>query len=82
MWYYEEIEIGLFAGLTDWNMLSLYLILSNRWFCVESGNADNPSVILIHGFPSQVSHNFPLMVEKDPKLIKIKGHTFCQFLFF
>ncbi|XP_010258609.1 PREDICTED: uncharacterized protein LOC104598304 isoform X2 [Nelumbo nucifera] len=24
-----------------------------RWFCVESGNADNPSVILIHGFPSQ-----------------------------
>ncbi|XP_061359190.1 uncharacterized protein LOC133303316 [Gastrolobium bilobum] len=25
-----------------------------RWFCVESGSADNPSVILIHGFPSQV----------------------------
>ncbi|XP_024965545.1 epoxide hydrolase 1 isoform X1 [Cynara cardunculus var. scolymus] len=24
-----------------------------RWFCVESGNADKPSVILIHGFPSQ-----------------------------
>ncbi|CAO2818961.1 unnamed protein product [Amaranthus hypochondriacus] len=24
-----------------------------RWFCVESGNADNPSVMLIHGFPSQ-----------------------------
>ncbi|XP_052302670.1 uncharacterized protein LOC7469371 isoform X1 [Populus trichocarpa] len=24
-----------------------------RWFCVESGNADNPTVILIHGFPSQ-----------------------------
>ncbi|TKY68788.1 Haloalkane dehalogenase [Spatholobus suberectus] len=24
-----------------------------RWFCVESGSADNPSVILIHGFPSQ-----------------------------
>ncbi|KAK2352676.1 alpha/beta-Hydrolases superfamily protein [Trifolium repens] len=24
-----------------------------RWFCVEKGNADNPSVILIHGFPSQ-----------------------------
>ncbi|KAI5423096.1 hypothetical protein KIW84_046189, partial [Lathyrus oleraceus] len=24
-----------------------------RWFCVESGNADNPSVILVHGFPSQ-----------------------------
>ncbi|XP_027335449.1 uncharacterized hydrolase YNR064C isoform X4 [Abrus precatorius] len=24
-----------------------------RWFCVESGRADNPSVILIHGFPSQ-----------------------------
>lgn len=24
-----------------------------RWFCVESGSAANPSVILIHGFPSQ-----------------------------
>ncbi|KMT10130.1 hypothetical protein BVRB_5g118930 [Beta vulgaris subsp. vulgaris] len=24
-----------------------------RWFCVESGNPDNPSVMLIHGFPSQ-----------------------------
>ncbi|KAF4371835.1 hypothetical protein F8388_009226 [Cannabis sativa] len=24
-----------------------------RWFCVESGSADNPSVILVHGFPSQ-----------------------------
>ncbi|EOX93705.1 Alpha/beta-Hydrolases superfamily protein isoform 3 [Theobroma cacao] len=24
-----------------------------RWFCVESGNADNHTVILIHGFPSQ-----------------------------
>ncbi|KAI3810876.1 hypothetical protein L1987_20499 [Smallanthus sonchifolius] len=24
-----------------------------RWFCVESGNVDKPSVILIHGFPSQ-----------------------------
>ncbi|GAB4830370.1 hypothetical protein Ancab_020007 [Ancistrocladus abbreviatus] len=24
-----------------------------RWFIVESGNADNPSVMLIHGFPSQ-----------------------------
>lgn len=29
------------------------MILCNRWFCVESGNADNPTVILIHGFPSQ-----------------------------
>lgn len=24
-----------------------------RWFCVESGKADSPPVILIHGFPSQ-----------------------------
>ncbi|GAY51622.1 hypothetical protein CUMW_135570 [Citrus unshiu] len=24
-----------------------------RWFCVESGNADNHTVLLIHGFPSQ-----------------------------
>ncbi|XP_048337191.2 uncharacterized protein LOC107413753 isoform X2 [Ziziphus jujuba] len=24
-----------------------------RWFCVERGSADNPSVILVHGFPSQ-----------------------------
>ncbi|KAJ0681101.1 putative haloalkane dehalogenase [Helianthus annuus] len=24
-----------------------------RWFCVESGNVDKPSVLLIHGFPSQ-----------------------------
>ncbi|KAJ0053035.1 hypothetical protein Pint_03106 [Pistacia integerrima] len=24
-----------------------------RWFCVESGSADNHSVLLIHGFPSQ-----------------------------
>ncbi|PON75146.1 Alpha/beta hydrolase fold [Parasponia andersonii] len=24
-----------------------------RWFCVEAGSADNPSVILVHGFPSQ-----------------------------
>ncbi|XP_024020846.1 uncharacterized protein LOC21390829 isoform X2 [Morus notabilis] len=24
-----------------------------RWFCVESGSADNPSVVLVHGFPSQ-----------------------------
>ncbi|XP_043804878.1 uncharacterized hydrolase YNR064C isoform X3 [Manihot esculenta] len=28
-------------------------ILCNRWFCVESGNPNNPTVILIHGFPSQ-----------------------------
>ncbi|KAF5470280.1 hypothetical protein F2P56_010803 [Juglans regia] len=32
---------------------SVYVILCNRWFCVESGSADNPSVILIHGLPSQ-----------------------------
>eukprot|EP00262_Sarcandra_glabra_P000088 TRINITY_DN10119_c0_g1_i1.p1 TRINITY_DN10119_c0_g1~~TRINITY_DN10119_c0_g1_i1.p1 ORF type:complete len:410 (+),score=67.85 TRINITY_DN10119_c0_g1_i1:40-1230(+) len=24
-----------------------------RWFCVESGSASNPSVLLVHGFPSQ-----------------------------
>ncbi|KAL4572296.1 hypothetical protein LXL04_019068 [Taraxacum kok-saghyz] len=24
-----------------------------RWFCVESGNVDKPTVVLIHGFPSQ-----------------------------
>ncbi|KAJ4843226.1 hypothetical protein Tsubulata_008730 [Turnera subulata] len=24
-----------------------------RWFCVERGNVGNPTVILIHGFPSQ-----------------------------
>ncbi|KAJ0112918.1 hypothetical protein Patl1_03151 [Pistacia atlantica] len=24
-----------------------------RWFCLESGSADNHSVLLIHGFPSQ-----------------------------
>ncbi|XP_037496084.1 uncharacterized protein LOC105643929 isoform X3 [Jatropha curcas] len=24
-----------------------------RWFCVESGNANNPTVVLVHGFPSQ-----------------------------
>ncbi|KAL0389220.1 UNVERIFIED_CONTAM: Haloalkane dehalogenase [Sesamum calycinum] len=24
-----------------------------RWFCVESGSATNPPVVLIHGFPSQ-----------------------------
>ncbi|XP_015579731.1 cis-3-alkyl-4-alkyloxetan-2-one decarboxylase isoform X2 [Ricinus communis] len=24
-----------------------------RWFCVESGNSNNPMVVLIHGFPSQ-----------------------------
>ncbi|KAK9669568.1 hypothetical protein RND81_13G140300 [Saponaria officinalis] len=24
-----------------------------RWFCVESGSADKPTVVLIHGFPSQ-----------------------------
>lgn len=24
-----------------------------RWFCVESGCADNPPVVLMHGFPSQ-----------------------------
>lgn len=29
------------------------MILCNRWFCVESGSADNPSVVLVHGFPSQ-----------------------------
>lgn len=33
----------------------LYIILCNRWFYVESGSVDSPSVILIHGFPSQVS---------------------------
>ncbi|XP_031407865.1 uncharacterized hydrolase YNR064C isoform X4 [Punica granatum] len=32
---------------------SICIILSNRWFCVESGSADNPSVLLVHGFPSQ-----------------------------
>ncbi|CAK9139443.1 unnamed protein product [Ilex paraguariensis] len=24
-----------------------------RWFCVESGSADNPPILLIHGYPSQ-----------------------------
>ncbi|KAH0448507.1 hypothetical protein IEQ34_022307 [Dendrobium chrysotoxum] len=24
-----------------------------RWFCVEAGDSSNPSIILIHGFPSQ-----------------------------
>lgn len=34
-------------------MLSPYMLLSNRWFCVESGSSENPSVLLVHGFPSQ-----------------------------
>lgn len=33
-------------------MLSVYNF-STRWFCVESGNADKPTVVLIHGLPSQ-----------------------------
>ncbi|EPS68183.1 hypothetical protein M569_06589, partial [Genlisea aurea] len=24
-----------------------------RWFCVESGSPENPTIVLIHGFPSQ-----------------------------
>lgn len=31
----------------------MYMIFYTRWFCVESGSADNPPIILIHGFPSQ-----------------------------
>ncbi|XP_028074342.1 uncharacterized protein LOC114276720 isoform X4 [Camellia sinensis] len=29
-----------------------------RWFCIESGSVDNPPIVLIHGFPSQVSLMF------------------------
>lgn len=28
-------------------------VFCNRWFCVESGNVANPSIVLIHGLPSQ-----------------------------
>lgn len=34
------------------------MVLHNRWFCVENGSANKPSVLLIHGFPSQVSHTY------------------------
>lgn len=34
-------------------MLSLYMILYNRWFCVDGGSADNHPIVLIHGLPSQ-----------------------------
>lgn len=51
---YAEIQIK-FAGLTNFEICSVYLILCNRWFCVESGSADKHPVILIHGFPSQVN---------------------------
>ncbi|KAL6959242.1 hypothetical protein U1Q18_041539 [Sarracenia purpurea var. burkii] len=33
-------------------MLCIY-DFCNRWFCVESGSIENPSIILTHGFPSQ-----------------------------
>ncbi|KAJ0112565.1 hypothetical protein Patl1_03162 [Pistacia atlantica] len=29
-----------------------------RWFCVKSGSADNHSVLLIHGFPSQHAYSY------------------------
>uniref|UniRef100_A0A2P2KCW0 Haloalkane dehalogenase 2 isoform X2 n=1 Tax=Rhizophora mucronata TaxID=61149 RepID=A0A2P2KCW0_RHIMU len=37
-----------------------------RWFCVESGNADNPSVLLVHGFPSQFCHRHTLTAKFFP----------------
>ncbi|PSS09594.1 Alpha/beta hydrolase fold-1 protein [Actinidia chinensis var. chinensis] len=33
-------------------MLCIY-DFCNRWFCVESGSIENPSIVLLHGFPSQ-----------------------------
>lgn len=51
----------IFAGLPI-ETCSLYMILCNRWFCVETGNADNHSVLLIHGFPSQVSVPLSILV--------------------
>ncbi|KAJ8748225.1 hypothetical protein K2173_000633 [Erythroxylum novogranatense] len=37
-----------------------------RWFCVESGNAHNPTVVLIHGFPSQ-AYSYRKVVTKLSK---------------
>lgn len=51
---YAYIEYRLFAGLPI-ETCPIYMVLCNRWFCVESGSAGNPAIILIHGFPSQVS---------------------------
>ncbi|GMY33790.1 haloalkane dehalogenase [Fagus crenata] len=39
---------GLTMGVSSQASADLF-----RWFCVESGSADKPTVILIHGFPSQ-----------------------------
>ncbi|KAF6170043.1 hypothetical protein GIB67_042848 [Kingdonia uniflora] len=39
---------GLTMGNSSQSALDVF-----RWFCVESGSAAKPSVILIHGFPSQ-----------------------------
>ncbi|OWM72222.1 hypothetical protein CDL15_Pgr018107 [Punica granatum] len=39
-----------------------------RWFCVESGSADNPSVLLVHGFPSQAySYRWRSNLDRDIK---------------
>ncbi|XP_020590162.1 uncharacterized protein LOC110031340 isoform X2 [Phalaenopsis equestris] len=39
-----------------------------RWFCVEAGDCSNPSIILIHGFPSQVL-GFQINLNQDMALI-------------
>lgn len=50
----QKLRLDYLQGLPI-ETCSVYMILCNRWFCVERGSADNPSVILVHGFPSQVS---------------------------
>ncbi|XP_020091147.1 uncharacterized protein LOC109712125 isoform X2 [Ananas comosus] len=39
--------------LLIWGLLRKPTALKSWWFCVEAGSSSNPSVVLIHGFPSQ-----------------------------
>ena len=50
----QRLRIDYLQGLSI-ETCYVSMILCNRWFCIESGSPDNHSVILIHGFPSQVS---------------------------
>ncbi|XP_020112300.1 uncharacterized protein LOC109726855 [Ananas comosus] len=44
----KEPIFGLTMGSSSQSSADVF-----RWFCVEAGSSSNPSVVLIHGFPSQ-----------------------------
>lgn len=54
----EVLKLDVQVVQYDWKSEYKSCIPLNRWFYVEEGDRKKPTILLAHGFPSQVRHTF------------------------